>query len=432
MAGEKMLADIRERLHKKSIHEVRLIARAVGVHSPTDGKKDFIIDKIMAIAACKEEPSPRSARGAPPKSNDFDELLVGDINECIRCIKATRAGADDYGTPQTGVSDSTERPCSGLLDRDARYFYIRINGCLAGKGDVYVADTVIRRFGLRTGDKIEGICHPAASGAALYGITSVNGFAPEAFARREFCELTPIYPQTRILLSSHGQDINARMADMFAPLAFGQRAVISMPSNLSKIPFVKRVAASPSFDTQTKAVIFLIGGYPEEVTDIRRSVPSADVFSTSLSATAEENAKAAELVTRYCKRLAECGKNAVLIVCGLSALAGNAMEILSSAINAEEGGSLTVVALVNAVGEYGSQNSAELLHAANMRLIITQNNAVDVVRSFTLGREYLQQESEIAAADKLRKTAAEENNISQIFQNTASNAEIVKTIKNGR
>lgn len=427
MAGETMLADIRERLHKKSIHEVRLIARAVGVHSPTDGKKDCIIDKIIAIASCKAQPAPRSARGAPPKSNDFDEALVTDIRECIRFFGACHAGEAPIAQSYS-VSDDSEQPCSGILDRTGKYAYLRVNGCFSCSDDIYVAETVINRFGLRSGDKIDGVCRRAASGAALHAIASVNGFSPDALPRRELADLTPVYPGVRICLGGGDNDICARMSDMFAPLGYGQRAVISAPASFGKISLIKQIAAAVCLNESAQAVILLVGGYPEEITDIRRSVKGAEVFSTSLSAGAEENARAAELVSQYCARMAECGRSAVLIVCGFSALGEAALHILSSAINAEEGGSLTVIGFVNAAGEYGSENSAALLSAANMRLVISDGSVpIDIQNSFTLGREYLQSAEELKIVGSLRKKSDVE--VLNIFKNTADNAEI---ISNGR
>lgn len=428
MAGETMLADLRERLHKKSIHEVRLIARAVGVRNPTDGKKDFIIDKIIEIASCKTSPTPRSARGAPPKSNGFDESIVTDIRECIKffgsCVDAEGSDPSDCS-----VSDGGEQRCSGLLDRSEKYAFLRTGGLIKSPNDVYVADTVIKRFNLKPGDKIEGVSHRTQNGSAVSAITSVNGFTPDSFPRRDFGSLTHIYPHAKINLSGSSRDIWARMVDLFSPLGYGQRAVVSVPANFNKISIVKPIASAISSNEQSQAIIFLVGGYPEEITDLRRSFPDADVFSTSLSASAEENASAAGLVVQYSQRIAECGKNAVLIICGLSSLGAAAMRVLSSAINAEEGGSLTVVGFVSATGEYSSENSALLFSAANMRLVITNESypAIDICGSFALGSEYLQTPKELAAAAALRKKNPAE--ILNIFMSTASNAEI---ISNGR
>lgn len=432
MAGERMLADIRERLYKKSIHEVRLIARAVGVRSPTDGKKNFIIDKIMEIASCKAIPAPRTARGAPPKSNDFDEALVSDIRECIRLFTAKRA--QDTVPEDLSVSDGGEIQCSGILNIGGKYSCLCGAGCLSSADDIYVAETVVNRFNLKRGDRIDGICRlsPGGQSRTLAAITSVNGFSPDAVCRREFEALTPVYPVKRICLETSSKDICARMADLFAPMGFGQRAVISAPSSFSKTTLIKQIAAAVSSDEKAKIIIFFVGGYPEQITDIRRALSGADVFSTSLSASAEENKRASELVTSYAKRLAESGRNAVLIVPGLSALGSNAMNVLSCAINAEEGGSLTVIGTVNAAGDYCSEHSAELLNAANMRLVICPGFFVpDISQSFTLGSEYLQTAEEIKAAESLRYKAANGglDEVINIFKETESNAEIVS---NGR
>ena len=431
-----ILSDIKERLLNKNIHEVRQIARAIGVSCPTDGKKGRIIDDIIAIASLEIAPAPRSARGAPPKSSDFDEDLVNDIRECMKYHTALREGSEPVLRVEA-VSDGTESVrCAGILEHGEKYFFLRVNGCLASADDVFVPDTLVHRFHLKEGDFVEGECkRRAGEGAGLTKVTYVNGVSPDSLVRRSFENLTPVYPHERINLDVVTGDTAARMAGLFAPVGKGQRAVVSAPANSGKTTLVKQIATAISRDESITLVLLLIAERPEVVTDIKRSVDGAKIFYTPFEMSKEAHEKSAELVTEFCKNSAECGDDVVLIVDGLSKLGGAAKQLLSSAICAEEGGSVTVIATVSAEGEYSSEHSQELISYSNMRLILSAEAAaerifpaIDILKSFTANCALLQSDAERATADSLRKEFKSSGNLQKIiklFTDTKNNTEII-------
>lgn len=430
-----MLSDIKERLNKKNIHEVRQIARVIGVSSPTFGKKERIIDDIISIASCEVAPAPRSARGAPPKSSEYDENLVGDIRECIKYYSVLKHGSeiDD----RFEVSDGTAaHACAGIFVKAERNFFLRVNGCLPSADDVYIPESFVNRFNLKEGDFVKGECNRKSSNefSVLTKIISAGGNFSNSAPRREFAKLTPIYPNKRIQVANSGEDIAARMIDMFAPVGCGQRAVISAPANSGKTAIIKQLAKGISLGDNLSVIIFIVAGSPEEITDIERTSCGAEVFYTTFDMEQNQHIQAAEFVATYCKNAVEWGENVVLIVDGLSKLGNSAKRLLSSAICAEEGGSLTVIATVSAEGEYFSEYSAELLSVANMRVVLSDDDthvpAIDVIKSYTLNSELLQPEEEQKTAHVLQKRYKSTGNIQDIielFKNTKNNMEIIKS-----
>lgn len=430
---DKMLSDIKDRLKDMTVHQVRTIARAVGVSCPTISKKDKNIADIMSIASCEADPAPRAARGAPPKSADYDQELVRDILECRKYYAALK-GKEDGTSKKFEVSDGTgEVRCAGILYKN----FLRVNGCLPCADDVYVGESFIKRFKLKDGDYIECDClQKAQSAPVLVDIKSICGYPPHAIRRREFSTLTAVYPKKRIRIANSREDIAARAVDMFAPVGFGQRAVISAPANSCKTTLIKQIATGISLNEEVSVIIFIVSGSPEEVTDISRSAEHAKVFHTDFTAEREDNVKASEFITHFCRSAVEFGEDVVLIVDGLSKLGSAAKHLLASAICAEEGGSLTVIATVSGEGEYSSEYSAELMDAANMRAILLEGaeevSAIDISKSHTLNCSLLQSGQEIKIADMLRKQYKQTGDLDPIiklFKETENNTEIVD--KNG-
>lgn len=426
-----VLADIEKRLNKKGTYEVRTIAREVGVSCPTNSKKEKNISDIMSIAACETDPVPRSGRGAPPKSADYDQELVRDILECRKCYAALK-GKEDGANTKFEVSDGTEElRCAGILDKN----FLRVNGCLPCADDVFVGESFIKRFKLKDGDYIECDCMQTQSAPVMVDIKSICGYSTDV-RRREFTSLTPVYPKKRIRIANSREDIAARAVDMFAPVGFGQRAVISAPANSCKTTLIKQIATGISLNEEVSVIIFIVSGSPEELTDLSRSAEFAKVFHTDFTAEREDNVKASELITQFCKSAVEFGEDVVLIVDGLSKLGTAAKRLLASAICAEEGGSLTVIATVSGEGEYSSEYSAELLDAANMRVTLLEGTeeapAIDISKSYTLNCSLMQNGQEIKTADMLRKQYKQTGDLSPIiklFKETENNTEIVD--KNG-
>ncbi len=445
-----ILADIKLRAQKKTIHELRQIARAVGVVHPADGKKDRLVGEIVKIASCEIAPAPRSARGAPPKSSEYDRELVAEIEDCMEYYAALK-NCESGALAELKVSDGmTEFPCAGILARGEKYYFLRVNGCFPSAEDVHVHESYINRFGLLAGDKIEGSATRSAGGGApsLTSIAFVNGFEPARLERTPFEKLTSVYPENRINISLEGNTA-ARIAEFFAPLGMGQRALICGQNGSGKTTLLMQIAAGISLNaSDLQLVVLLNAARPEEVTLFKRVLKGAELFYTSFADEAEKIAGAAEFVSGYCKRQTECGKNVALIADGLSELesasraagvGGAAKRLLSCAVCAEEGCSLTVVAASD------EKFADELKPAANMLVEMNADAvlhriypAIDALKTSTSHAEMLRSAEETAAADVLRRKIIESRNsvkelcgIIKLFESFKDSGRLIEEILNG-
>ncbi|MDQ2677921.1 MAG: transcription termination factor Rho, partial [Actinomycetota bacterium] len=272
---------------------------------------------------------------------------------------------------------------AGTLDlRDEGYGFLRLNGLLPSRDDVYVSVKQTRQFGLRRGDRITGASRPANRGEknpALLRIDTVNDAdADSARDRPHFEELTALFPQERLRLEreDHPYDMAARIIDLLAPIGKGQRGLIVSPPKAGKTTIMKTIAqAIEENHPEVEVMVLLVDERPEEVTDIRRSV-SGEVVASTFDRPAEEHIAVAELAIERAKRMVELGHDIVVILDGITRLARaynlvapNGGRIMSGGIdtsalyppkrffgaarNLEEGGSLTILA--TALVETGSK-----------------------------------------------------------------------------
>jgi transcription termination factor Rho len=272
---------------------------------------------------------------------------------------------------------------SGVLDlRDEGYGFIRVNGYLPSRDDVYVSVKQTRQFSLRRGDFITGTSRPAArneKNPALLRVETVNGGPPDASRdRRRFDDLTPLFPDERLALSSRDEPYNmtARIVDLLAPIGKGQRGLIVAPPKAGKTTIMKQIAKSiEENNPEVHLMVLLVDERPEEVTDMRRSV-SGEVVASTFDRPAEEHTAVAELVLERAKRMVEEGRDVVIVLDGITRLAraynlaapatGRIMSggidtgalyppkrFFGAARNLEEGGSLTILA--SALVETGSK-----------------------------------------------------------------------------
>lgn len=442
-----IIADIKLRAQKKTIHELRQIARAVGVARPADGKKERLIEDIVKIATCEIPPAPRNSRGAPPKSSFYDESLVADIEECINYFSALKnAGGQDN---TDSVSDGTfQSECSGILSRKASGYVLQ-TGCLGSSADVAVHESFVLRFNLKEGDFIEG--HKAgsdSSATALISLTSVNGERPENLKRTPFESLNAVYPRKRIQIYSGAEDYEARATDLFAPVGRGQRGVITGGCNNAVLALIKQIATAICLnEPDLKVVIHLMAERPEDVNLFKSRECGAEIFYTLFSEGNSDVVKGAEFVLNYCKRQVECGKSVVLLADGLSRLErasaalgakGAAKRFLSAAVCGGEV-SLTVLA---AISSEDGELERELRETSNMQVDFPLDYAlqgvvpaINAIKTYTAGAETLQARKELFAASALRKRLfqgeAEPEDIAGIFKKTASNGQIIRELTDG-
>jgi transcription termination factor Rho len=331
---------------------------------------------------------------------------------------------------------------AGILDlRDEGYGFLRVNGLLPSRDDVYVSVKQTRQFGLRRGDWLTGASRPANRGEknpALLRIDAVNGSDPERSRERpSFDDLTPLFPQERLRLEreDHPYDIAGRVIDLLAPIGKGQRGLIVSPPKAGKTTIMKTLAQCIEANhPEVELMVLLVDERPEEVTDMRRSI-EGEVVASTFDRPAEEHIQVAELAIERAKRMVEQGQDVVVILDGITRLAraynlaapsgGRIMSggldtaalyppkrFFGAARNLEEGGSLTILA--TALVETGSKMDEvifeEFKGTGNMELRLDRRAAeqrvfpaIDVDGSSTRHDELLIDAKELQQIQKLRR-----------------------------
>lgn len=435
MRIEELLRDVLNRLDKMTIYEVRQIAREVRAHV-TSGQKAAIIESINAIATGVEEPSPASKRGAPPKSDKYDVQLVTDVLECreyylAKILQDNRESAS-VSDPEYEYSLRSDREYEGYLYKDGENFV------LFSDEKVFVPELFVTKYALRAGDKIRcrGRKKSSADYAGLYEIISINGLPYSDSDKRErFKNLTRVYPAHRIVLSSGetGGDAALRITDLFAPVALGQRRIIASPPNCGKTTLLKSIARGIYANYRDfEVVILTLGARPEEVTDFLKSGENRTVFYTSFEKPDEEHLLQASLAFEYAKRCAELKKNVFVLADGLyeNLPDGVIKSLLSCALCAEEGGSLTVIAALPPAANFaGIANSVTTLSPALAAQRIFP--AIDLRNTYSGREETLLSEEELKISTAFRQKLSDgtpDKDVINCFNQTKSNRELTEFI----
>lgn len=324
------------------------------------------------------------------------------------------------------------RAVTGVLDIDANgKGHLRAENLLPSPSDLPVSPALIRRYGLRKGDLVDGV-HGAQR--ALGEVTLVNGRTPGK-NRRGFGELTPLHPRERIRLEHPASGLTGRVADLIAPVGKGQRGLIVAPPKTGKTVLLQQIAAAVAGNhPECRLMVVLLDERPEEVTDMRRSV-RGEVYASTFDRAPKQHIALAELVIERAKRLVEAGEDVVILLDSLTRLcrahnnaAASSGRTLSGGVDAaalhgpkrffgaarlaEEGGSLTILA--TALVETGSRADdfyfEELKSTGNMELRLSRDlasrrvfPAVDINPSGTRREELLLPTAELAAVRGLRR-----------------------------
>ncbi len=325
------------------------------------------------------------------------------------------------------------------------YGFLRTENYMPGNKDIYISQSQIRRFSLKTGDMVRGKTRRTKEGdkfKALLYVTAVNGQDPEtAPRRRPFEDLTPIYPNKRITLENkkNSKDLATRIIDLVSPIGMGQRGLIVSPPKAGKTTLLKKIANSISLNfPDIYLIVLLIDERPEEVTDMQRSIDGDIVYST-FDELPEHHTKVAEMVLERSQRLVEQGQDVVVLLDSITRLARaynqtvpSTGRILSggldssalhkpkrffgSARNIEEGGSLTIIA--TALVETGSRMDdviyEEFKGTGNMEIHLDRKlsekrifPAVDLYKSGTRREELLMTQKELEGVWAIRKNLSE-------------------------
>ncbi len=352
---------------------------------------------------------------------------------------------------------------AGILDiLSDGYGFLRTKGYLPSEDDVYVGTATIRRNGLRKGDYITGQTRPARSNekyAALQKVETVNDIPLEELSRRiRFADLTPVFPDERLVLEHGRSAITARVIDLCAPIGKGQRGLIVSPPKAGKTTILKDIAASIAVNNpEVHLMCLLVDERPEEVTDMERSI-KGEVISSTFDMPSENHIAVSELVIERAKRLVENGCDVVILLDSLTRLAraynlaqpasGRILsggvdstalyppkKFLGAARNIEGGGSLTILA--SALIETGSKMDEvifeEFKGTGNMEVKLDRQladrrifPAIDPVASGTRREDLLLDPQEAPLIWAVRRILANRNNTERAMESLVKSLQQTK------
>jgi len=326
--------------------------------------------------------------------------------------------------------------------------FLRSSRYLFGSQDVYVSQSQIRRFGLRTGDMVVGQVRPPKESEkyrSLLRVEAVNGMDPEASKRRpNFERMTPIFPEKVFLLVTDPRNMTQRLLELVAPIGFGQRGLIVSPPKSGKTTVLKHIANGISANhPEAHLMVVLIGERPEEVTDMDRSV-DAEVISSTFDEDVVRQARVAEMALNRAKRLVEMGRDVVILVDSLTRLtraynlvvqpSGRTLsggldpaalyppkQFFGAARNIEEGGSLTILAtcLIDTGSRMDDMIYEEFKGTGNMELHLNRKlQERRIFPAFDIQRSGTRREEQLFEKDMLRKVWLMRRMFSQMMAGT--------------
>ncbi len=340
------------------------------------------------------------------------------------------------------VSNQQHLIATGVLEvMDEGYGFLRQMSHHMTGSDVYISQSQIRRFGLKTGDTVTGQVRPPKEGERYFGLVrveSVNDLPPEpghSRSRTQFEYLTPIFPEQMLVLENESYNLSTRMIDLFSPIGLGQRGLIVSPPKAGKTTILKNIAHAVAVSIpEAVLMVALIGERPEEVTEMRRAV-HGDVFASTFDDSVDDQCRVAELALERAKRMVETGRDVIILLDSITRLtraynlavptSGRTLSggidpvalyppkrFFGAARNIEEGGSLTIIAtcLVDTGSRMDEVIYEEFKGTGNMELHLDRKladrrffPAIDIVRSGTRREELLYTEEEMKQVWLLRR-----------------------------
>ena len=448
---------MREKYESLALADLKEIAKARGIKGTSTMKKAQIVEAML-----KEDEKDKAAG---------KEVAVKSVAPAGTPARRTES-AEEEKFPSELDSGVTAR---GILEVMSDGFgFIRCENYLPGENDVYVAPSQIRRFGLKTGDILEGNTRIKTQNekfSALLYVKSINGYAPDVAARRvNFEDMTPIFPDERLKLETTGSSIAMRIMDLISPVGKGQRGMIVSPPKAGKTTLLKEVAKSITRTApDAHLIILLIDERPEEVTDIKEAIegPNVEVIYSTFDELPEHHKRVSEMVIERAKRLVEHKKDVVILLDSITRLtraynlvvppSGRTLSggldpaalhmpkrFFGAARNMREGGCLTILA--TALVETGSKMDdvvyEEFKGTGNMEMVLDRKlsekrvfPAIDIPKSSTRREDLLLNTDELEAINIIRKALngmkAEEaaERVVDMFTKTRNNQEFVNMVK---
>ncbi|MBE7010362.1 MAG: transcription termination factor Rho [Ruminococcaceae bacterium] len=439
-------------LQNSKLDELKQIAKEFGIKNIAKLKKLELIEAIQK----------HSAESSEKKAEETQSDALSEQKE-----KEGKSEANGL------LLQKDDNLAGGILEvLGEGYGFLRGENYLSTPKDVYVSPVQIRRFNLKTGDKVTGICRAPREGEkfpALIYVQHVNDDTPDkAIRRRPFEYLTPVFPNERLHLEHEPKNVSMRLVDLVAPIGKGQRGLLVAPPKAGKTTLLKHIANSIEENhPEVTLIVLLIDERPEEVTDMKRSIRGDVVYST-FDQPPEHHAKVAEIVLERAQRLVEQRKDVVVLLDSITRLAraynllvppsGRTLsggldpgalykpkKFFGAARNIENGGSLTILA--TALIETGSRMDdvifEEFKGTGNMELHLDRKlsekrifPAIDINKSGTRKEELLQSPKELEAVWSVRRDLA--NNAVQetteqllgVLTRTKSNEETIDILIN--
>ena len=440
---------MREKYESLPLATLKDLAKARGLKGISTMKKAELIERMLE----EDEKEKKSAR------ETVKELSANTGDKEVHDIDKLDSGITAHGILEV-MQDG--------------YGFIRSANYLPGENDVYVSPSQIRRFNLKTGDILEGntrIKTQQEKFSALLYLSKINEMDPmKAMHRKNFEDMTPIFPNERLSLECGKTSTAMRIMDLMSPIGKGQRGMIVSPPKAGKTTLLKQVALSVQKNNpEVHLLILLIDERPEEVTDIRESIegPNVEVIYSTFDELPEHHKRVSEMVIERAKRLVEHKKDVMILIDSITRLAraynltvppsGRTLSggldpaalhmpkrFFGAARNMREGGSLTILA--TALVETGSKMDdvifEEFKGTGNMELVLNRKlaekrifPAVDIAKSGTRREDLLLSKEEQEAVESMRRALnglrPEEavDNILNMFSRTRNNEELIQMVK---
>ena len=440
---------MREKYESLPLATLKDLAKARGLKGISTMKKAELIERMLE----EDEKEKKSAR------ETVKELSANTGDKEVHDIDKLDSGITAHGILEV-MQDG--------------YGFIRSANYLPGENDVYVSPSQIRRFNLKTGDILEGntrIKTQQEKFSALLYLSKINEMDPmKAMHRKNFEDMTPIFPNERLSLECGKTSTAMRIMDLMSPIGKGQRGMIVSPPKAGKTTLLKQVALSVQKNNpEVHLLILLIDERPEEVTDIRESIegPNVEVIYSTFDELPEHHKRVSEMVIERAKRLVEHKKDVMILIDSITRLAraynltvppsGRTLSggldpaalhmpkrFFGAARNMREGGSLTILAtaLVDTGSKMDDVIYEEFKGTGNMELVLDRKlqekrvfPAIDIQKSGTRREDLLLSKDEQEAVYIMRKALngmKSDEAVEQIlntFARTRTNAELVQTVK---
>ena len=473
--------NMREKYESLSVAALKDLAKARGLKSLSGLKKAEVVEAMLAEDQRLKQIKKREDEAAQAKEKVKKERNTQteqgaaehtEKNTDKNTDRNTERNADQGEMPNANLDSGIT--ANGILEvMQEGYGFIRCANYLPGENDVYVSPSQIRRFRLKTGDIVCGntrIKTQSEKFSALLYITTINGYPPSVAGRRKnFEDLTPIFPNERLRLETERGGLAMRIVDLVSPIGKGQRGMIVSPPKAGKTTLLKEVARSVKRNNpEMHLIILLIDERPEEVTDIKEAIEgdNVEVIYSTFDEQPERHKRVSEMVVERAKRLVEHGKDVMILLDSITRLAraynltvppsGRTLSggldpaalhmpkrFFGAARNLREGGSLTILAtaLVDTGSKMDDVVYEEFKGTGNMELVLDRKlsekrvfPAIDITKSSTRREDLLLDREEREAVTIMRraingmKTDEAVETILNMFAHTRNNREYVQQV----